>query len=326
MDKILNIPHTHHKKNEPFSFSWMDRLSLIFFAWIFLFSTLIFALNFFVWHYTPLNYFSEGMIFLFCFLLFSTLGCFFSKGFSFRPTQIFFYLTLYHIIICLVMYATVAVQLTPFAVIDRQLLAIDRAFHYDSIAILNFLAEHLEIRKILSQAYNFINIELLALPLCILILKQFDSIKQYFFLVLSTTLIGFAIYFFWPTMAPASVLKSAYFLEAQRNTGLKFYQLHHYITPESGSGGLVSMPSFHIMWAILCQHSAWRVKWLWCGILPMNTLVILSALFLGWHYLADFWGSLFVIAAACSIAWCYKKMTLSRFNTGLALAIFPVNE
>lgn len=294
------------------SFLWIDKLSLFFFLLILMLSTLILGLNHYYWHYPAVNYILDGTGELFFLLSFCMMGAFFWGGISSRLLQIFFYVVLYCAIIFLVMYATIAVQLTPFAPIDAQLLRMDRAFHYDTVMIMDKLSHYKWLRSRLCQAYNFVDIELLILPVLLIVYRQFYSIKEYFYLVLSTTLIGYSIYYFWPTMAPSSVLTSVNFFNEQLNTGYKFYQIHHHIAATSNTGGLISMPSFHIIWAILCQHSTWRVRWLWCVLLPLNILVILSALFLGWHYFVDFLGSILVIAIACGIAWYYKKITISE--------------
>lgn len=292
-------------QNFPFSFLREDKLSLVTFFVIAILSTIVFWFNHTYWHYPPVNYFANGIVGIFFFLLFSSLGAYFLVGLSARVTQAFFYMLIYHLIICLSMYATTAVQLTPFKPIDSLLLPIDQFFHYDMVKTLAFLSEYAWIRKILSNVYNFALFELLIVPIFLMVRGEFYCVKQYFCLLLLSTLMGFSFYFFWPTTAPASVLKSLYFLPEQHNTGFKFYQIHHHIKATLESGGLIAMPSFHMIWSMLCQYSIRRIQWLWYGLLPMNILVILASIFLGWHYFSDFLGSLLVIFTAytCSRAW-----------------------
>lgn len=313
MKNVANL--TDIGMNQAFSFTWMDRLSLLCSFWMLLLSTIVMGFNHYVWHYPLVNYFVACMTSIFCLFFFSTLGFWFGKGSSSRWTKLFFYITVYHSIVFLVMYATNAVQLTPFKPIDIHLLQIDSTLHYDTVMILNKLAKHASWRSHLVHAYNFVDMELAFLPVLLVILGQFYSVKQFFCILLCSTLLGYLLYFFWPTTAPASLLKSTYFIKEQIYTGVKFYQLHGHIKPEFDYGGLISMPSFHIIWAILCQQSAWRVRWLWYGLLPVNILVVLSALFLGWHYLADFFGSVIVIAIAAWIMWYYKMRLFKKYSS-----------
>lgn len=285
-----------------FTFLPIDRLSLIFFAIIFLFSTFLLCFNCYYWHYPLLSYFSNNISLIFFAFLLCTAGSFFYLGVHSKLTWIFFYILLYACIVSLVMYATTAIQLTPFPTIDKYLFSVDLTLHYNTIGILEVLYQHPVAVKLLRYAYNAMDIELLALPIYLIVIQQFYSVKRYFFFLLLTTLLGYSFYYFWPTTAPASILHSDYFLTEQQNTGIKFHQLHHYLVPASGAGGLISLPSFHIIWAILCQQSAWCVRWLWMGLLPLNILVIFASLFLGWHYLVDFLGSVLIVGVAWWVA------------------------
>lgn len=291
------------KDKQAFIFSRIDRLSVNCFALVFLLATLVFCFNNYYWHYPIMSYFSGNISIIFFTHLLILAGSFFYLGIHSRITFTLFHILLYNFIICLVMYATTAVQLTPFMPIDKYLVSADQALHYHTVVILDILYQYPIAVKFLCYAYNSMDIELLVLPVWLIFLQQFYCVKRYFFFILLTTLLGFSFYYFWPTMAPASVLHSVYFLPEQLNTGIKFYQLHHHISPTSGAGGLIAMPSFHIIWAILCQMSTWNVRWLWIGLLPLNILVIIAALFLGWHYFVDFFGAVLVVG----VAWCVAR-------------------
>jgi membrane-associated phospholipid phosphatase len=205
------------------------------------------------------------------------------------------------------MYATTAVQLTPFKPIDQFLLKIDLLLHFHAAKIMETLYNHpIFVKFFLYKAYNFLNYEVLLLPAFLIFFRYFNVLKEFIFYVLITLLIGYLIYYFFPTTAPASILYSPHFLPEQLNTGKKFYELHHYISPESGAGGLIAMPSFHVLWALICQQSTWHLKWLWLILLPLNILIILAALLLGWHYLADILGS----ACILGIAWRMEQVLI----------------
>lgn len=305
---ILTMKNTTHQQfPHAFSFLWIDKLSLFFAVALFILATLSIGLNHYYWQYSTVNYLADGMGDIFLFLSFCTLGVYYSIGRESTITQCLLYMLIYHTMTSLVMYSTNGVQLTPFAPIDPSLLQMDRFFHYDTCAILDFITQHAWLKKTLAKAYTFIDVELFFLPLYLLCMRQFYTMKQFFYLLLSTALIGYLVYYFFPTTAPASVLKGAYFLREEYNTGLKFYMIHHHMLPSSIAGGLISMPSFHIIWAIICQYATRPLRWLWYTLLPLNTMVILSALFLGWHYLVDFFGSVCVIALSVGIAWCYRE-------------------
>jgi len=144
-------------------------------------------------------------------------------------------------------------------------------------------------------------------------------VHEFYFLLLVSMIIGFVFYYFFPTMAPSSVIDSPYFLEEQRATALKFSQIHHYLQPTTIEGGLIAMPSFHVIWAYLCLYAlrGWPIL---CGILfPVNCLLALACILLGWHYPIDLVGSIVVILMSQAILrYCYRKSQTPTNKTALS--------
>jgi hypothetical protein len=295
MKKFFSIPPSV----APLSFLKIDRITTILFFTIFFIATGILCFNYYYWHYSLVNYFlADALSIVFFGVLFS-LGCFHILGPQSKITQTLAYITSYFLIVALVMYATTAIQLTPFEPVDEYLFQADLFLFYNGETALHTLYQHPFLVKCLYKAYNAITYEVIFLPILLIFLRQFLAIKQYFFYVLSTMFIGFFIYFFWPSMAPASIMHSPHFLLDQYNTGQKFYEIHHHLVPHSRLGGLISMPSFHVIWVILCQQSTWSLRWLWVLLLPLNVLIAAGALLLGWHYLVD----LLVSGLICGLVW-----------------------
>ena len=146
--------------------------------------------------------------------------------------------------------------------------------------------------------YQSIIYQLICLPLIMILFKRFQLVREYYFLLVSTLLIGFVFYYFFPTTAPASTIDSPYFLMMQKATGLKFQQIHHNIPPTTLDGGLIALPSFHVVWAYLSIYllRGWPI---FCWLLfPINGLLALSCVLLGWHYPIDLIGSAVVIILA----------------------------
>jgi hypothetical protein len=314
----------------------IDRLNLVLAGLVFFLATAVFAMNYYYWHYSlPLLWFSssgelsvsrDGDFQRLAYYFFSfiwrdffilsgaILYSIFSKGLRARITQIFIYIFLYLSIFYLSIYFVVAIQLTPFHLIDNQLLHWDEMLHYDPIWIMETLSHYPWAKIMLDNAYDFILLEMLIVPFYLIIVGKYHDVKQLFYLFLSTVLLGGAIYFFWPTLGPACFLSSPYFTESQRNIGLNFYNLHHSLPPALHAGGPIGMPSFHVIWALLSQYSIRHVRWMWFTLLPINCLIILSTLFLGWHYFVDILGGFFVVFFALGIAWYYKHGLLSSMS------------
>ncbi len=182
---------------------------------------------------------------------------------------------------------TDSVQYTPFKPIDHLLYQADQLLFFDTQRTLAWVFEHPAITKLLTYSYAFLEIEMVLLFLCLIVINDNQCLKETLFLLLSTALIGFSLYYFFPTLAPASILKSPYFFKEQLDTGIKFTQIHHYVYPSTMEGGMIALPSFHCIWALITQRYTKRWPYIWWLLLPINTLLITACVALGWHYLID---------------------------------------
>jgi membrane-associated phospholipid phosphatase len=182
---------------------------------------------------------------------------------------------------------TNGMQYTPFPTIDKNLLHLDQLIGFNSIALIQWTAAHPPIKKLFELVYEFLDVEMFLVPL---LLPWFFAKKRVYELLITMLvvfLLGTSIYYFFPTAAPTSVLHSSYFLPAEYATSTKFYQIHHYLPVTTGDGGMIAFPSFHVVWAIILSYSLRGKIWLFCSFAIINVIVILSTLFLGWHYLID---------------------------------------
>ena len=294
----MQFKNTTCREQAPFIWTSLDAKSFWYAVFLFFFTSTVLILNQKIWHYPPVNYFTPGIDILFFFLALCTLGLLLTQGTKSRLTAFFAYLTTYHTILLLVLYFTLAIQLTPFQPIDKTLLKMDLALHYPAAKILDFLWHHESIKSTLEYIYNFIGVELFFLPIYLIAFGHYYRMKQFFYFLLSTLSLGYVFYYFFPTMAPASVIASPYFSLDQFNTGLKFEQIHHHFQATSDLGGMISMPSFHILWALICQISTKDTKFLWYLLWPITIGIMVSCVVLGWHYLVDLFGSLIALAIA----------------------------
>lgn len=179
------------------------------------------------------------------------------------------------------------VQFTPFETIDAHIFDWGQAFNLDLVHLMQWTQAHPNAQHILSELYNSLIPQMTYLPLLLAVCGYHERVREYCFLLLITGLIGFPIYYFFPTTAPASILHSPHFTAEQYATGLKFYQIHNHITPTTIDGGLIALPSFHVIWACLCTYLVrdWKLPFIILG--TLNLGLIASCMLLGWHYLID---------------------------------------
>ena len=200
--------------------------------------------------------------------------------------------------IMLLTFSANAIQYTPFEPIDRHIIALEQWLHLNGPAYITWLHQHAILHQHFEYIYPMINLELLALPVAGILLKKYDYLYEYYFLMLISVSLGYAFYYFFPTTGPASMFHLPYFTEEQLATGLKFQQIHHYTQPSTMAGGMIAMPSYHVIWCCLTAYFA-RFQPILCAIVVIiNTLIILSCVLLGWHYVLDIIGSFITVGLA----------------------------
>ena len=217
-----------------------------------------------------------------------------NSSWAIRTKELIFYVPM----IAIMLIATTAAQFTPFNTIDNILINFDKSLHIDTLSILQWTENHPAIKTTLECAYVSLSYQLGYLPFLIIITGHINIFREYTFLTLSTAIMGYGFYYFFPSSAPASILNSGFFSSIQKATGLKFYQIHHYIPPTTFDGGMISLPSFHVIWAWLCVYLIrdWPIA---CAFLAIVNLTLVAAtVLLGWHYFVDIIGSAIIILLA----------------------------
>lgn len=260
-----------------------------------LLSASAFAVNFFSYHYPGNNYFPPNIFFIALSLMLMYAGFALQFGPSSYLAATIKETIYFFLVMCVLALSTNAAQYTPFPTIDKHIVGLEASLHIDMQALISWTHTKPMLKKLLEFIYNTLPFQMTYFPILLIIMKRWDTIREYYFLLLVSAIIGFSFYYFFPTTAPASIIPGHYFSEAQRATGLKFIQIHQHIQPSTIDGGLIALPSFHVIWAWFCLYilRSWPVALV--IMLPINSLLIASCVLLGWHYPIDILGGIIVI-------------------------------
>lgn len=212
----------------------------------------------------------------------------------------FLELAIFYSMLLVITLATNAVQLTPFSPIDLQIVAFEKRLGISLLDMLLWAKKYPLFVTILNYAYASLAYQIALLPILAIFLRLHAEFYEYIFLMLVTMLLGFSFYYFFPTTAPASVFVKEYFQESQIATGLKFWQIHYHLVPETNAGGLIALPSFHVIWAWLGTYLFRNTQKIMLFLVPVNFLLGISCVLLGWHYLTDIFGSILILGLAHS--------------------------
>lgn len=276
------------------------------------FSAIAFVVNIFFYQYPGNTYLPPLTNFIAIALLLVYTGACLQFGRNSKIPLILKEVIYFFLVILIITIATNAVQYTPFKPIDHYLVYLEEKLYIDVKAIIAWTHDHPTLKTIMGYIYNSLVQQMIFIPLLVIIAMRFKLIHEYYFLMLSSALIGFIFYYFFPTTGPASVVDSPYFYEVQRATGLKFHQIHNYIPPTTIEGGMIALPSFHIIWAWFCIYILKEWKIAFFILLLLNIGLTASCVLLGWHYPVDIIGSVIVIVLSHGLYSFCRKNKLAR--------------
>lgn len=279
---------------------------------VFFLSLLLFVINFCYFRYQGIDYFPKVTFSIGLSLVLILAGLKLQFQHATVLERIIRETLVYFLVMAVIALFTNAIQLTPFKPVDHFILNVENYFSINLIKLMDWTAQHKYFKNMLDISYKSIAIQMGYIPLVVIIGGQYIYAREFFCLLLISALIGFIFYYFFPTTAPASMLQSPYFSVEQHNTGIKFNKIHHYLLPTSSDGGLIALPSFHAIWAWYCVYlvRCWPIA---CALLlPFNVLLILSCVFLGWHYISDLFGSFIIILLTQYIYYYATRKKLAR--------------
>ena len=85
-------------------------------------------------------------------------------------------------------------------------------------------------------------------------------------------------------------------------------------TLRSQGVGIVSFPSFHVIWAILSARALWGFRFLRIPVSVLSLMIILSTLTTGWHYLSDLLAGIIVAIVSTYVVRARNSGTFERRN------------
>ncbi len=209
--------------------------------------------------------------------------------------------TLFRVLIILLISSTVmgffagSVALTPFKPIDKALYHLDMIFSFKQNYWLSVVYKIPWLHELLTIAYYSLTPQVLILPFVAVFLTSEQRIYDYFNKVFLLNVIGFSIYYFFPTASPASLLNHQYLVKGQINLAQQFITLHSGKLPHVLGEGLISFPSFHVIWSLMLTL-LFRKIWLFYPLLLLNIFLWCGTVLLGWHYIVDVIASFILVA------------------------------
>lgn len=216
------------------------------------------------------------------------------------------------------------IQLTPFPRHDLFFSHMDHLVGFHLLPIVNYVYTHSGFYYFFKHVYNSMGAELLLGPLLLALLFERRHLDVLFISILISTLIGFNIYYFFPTTDPAGALHDQHFLTIMYMVVQRFDALHLHEVIKGSLGGLIGFPSFHVIWAISIAYACRHRKILFYPFALLSGLIIISTLALGWHFLMDVIGGILVVSISFFLAERLSRVSKNHVSLSLSELLSPI--
>ena len=172
--------------------------------------------------------------------------------------------------------------------IEADLVRFDALLGFHWPDLYRWVRAHAELQSVLEVAYRSSIVQLIVVPFILATTRRHDDLAEFMALFAFSLLVVVVV----STPFPAHSA-FVHFGIADANTAstvshydlLRSGQLQHFNLSESQ--GLVSLPSFHVMLALLLAYAVRHVRYVFPASVMLNAVMIVSTPTQGGHYLAD---------------------------------------
>ncbi|HIC7213148.1 phosphatase PAP2 family protein [Burkholderia stabilis] len=172
--------------------------------------------------------------------------------------------------------------------IEAHLVRFDALFGFHWPGLYRWVSAHTELHRTLELAYRSSIVQLVAVPFILATTRRLDDLAEFIALFAFALLVVVAISTPFPAQSafvhfgitdPGTASTVSHY-DLLRSGQLRQFSL-------SESQGLVSLPSFHVMLALLLAHAVRHVRYVFPAAIVLNAAMIVSTPTQGGHYLAD---------------------------------------
>jgi membrane-associated phospholipid phosphatase len=191
---------------------------------------------------------------------------------------------------------TYPLQALNFPLYDAQFAAIDDAMGFDWTAHLTWVSQHPKIAMLLSFTYHSCMLQLAVLLIALRNTQRFEQLREFAVLFVLTVIPVTVIATLFPAEGAYAFHNPTDSIRLTGDPLTGIYHLEHVRALRAGAMksvsimnivGLVTFPSFHVIFAILLAWSTRGLRFVFVPSVILNVVVAISALTIGGHYLID---------------------------------------
>jgi hypothetical protein len=198
-------------------------------------------------------------------------------------------------------------QAYNFPLHDAEFAAIDQAMGFDWMAHITWVGTHPTAGLLLRYAYHSCMIQLALIVIVLSYTRRFAQLRAFLLLFVLTAIVVTVIATVLPAEGAFAFHKPPTHLRIGNDPLAGIYHLDHVRALRAGTMpavtmervfGLVTLPSFHVIFAILLAWATRGLRFVFAPAAALNAVVCVSAISIGGHYLIDILtGALMAFAA-----------------------------
>jgi membrane-associated phospholipid phosphatase len=187
-------------------------------------------------------------------------------------------------------------QALNFPLRDAEFAAMDKAMGFDWMGHVLWVSNHPFIGHCLRLAYHSCMIQLAVVVVTLSLLKRFDHLREFLWLFVLTAIAVTAIATVFPAEGAFAFHKPPASMQIGNDPLAGIYHLAdiralragrlNWVTLDQVSG-LVTLPSFHVIFAILLAWATRSLRYVFIPAVVLNVIVSISAIAIGGHYAID---------------------------------------
>jgi hypothetical protein len=192
---------------------------------------------------------------------------------------------------------------TPYPLVDGSLARIDAAMHFQTVTVVHLVARLPILRNTLAITYAGLPFLIVASLLIPTLYGRVADSRRYILGVIIAALMTAVIFAFLPAAGPWTV--EGYAPGRQQAfvaQSLALLKSNQPLTLSQIDSGVVALPSFHVVLAILSVAAMWNVRGLRWITFTIGIMTCVSAVTTGWHYGIDIVAGLAVTYASYRLA------------------------
>lgn len=171
---------------------------------------------------------------------------------------------------------------------DNLFVLIDRSLGFDGPALVAWASHH-QLGSIINSSYNLL---IPYLEIAIVVPSLLGKRESSRFVLANTIAlaIGLTLFALFPAIGPwhsEQVAVGAMQVTEQNQLFELRGAMPYTFTLFKDGAGIVEFPSFHVIWAVLAASALWGFRYLRVPLVVLSTMIVISTMTSGWHYLTD---------------------------------------